>query len=298
MVRLFIPALGVAITIVSIEFLPLPFAWVGCSWFVLLLLLAWRTERRVIKVALFNLAFVPLAFGGFELYLGSRTRPHHDPAIPSEHRLRDDVVGHKLATDVSVREALSFGNDLVYDAVYTTDPKGLRVAPTYVGDGDGLCLLFFGGSFTFGHGLNDDEAIPWLTAVLTGGRHRVYNLAYSGWGAHQMLAQLQSGRVDEVIDCLPTHAIYYSIHDHVQRAAGRSPYDPFGPRFVLHPDGGVEHRGSFDDAPSFAEHWARLVKSHFLNLGDGVRESLPRREPQAHPFASGTGTGQPATPRW
>ncbi len=217
-------------------------------------------------MALFNLAFAPLAFGGFELHLGTRTRPHPDPDIPAAYKLRDDIVGHKIAAGVSVRHAFWLGAEPIFDAVYTIGPDGLRVVPEPRGDGDSLCVLFFADSFPFGWGLDDDETIPWRTALLTGRRHRIYNFSYLGWGAHQMLALLQSGRVEEVVDCAPTHALYYSIYDHVQRAAGRSPYDPHGPRFELREDGALERRGSFDDEPGFAARWPRLAKSGVLRI--------------------------------
>jgi hypothetical protein len=259
-------ASGALVTATLVEFAPIPFAWIGLTCAAALWWLAWRSRGRGAQAVLFNLAFAPLALGGFELYLGTRSVPHADPDIPPAYKLRDDVVGHRIASGVRVRHAQWLGDEPIFDAVYTIDPDGLRVSPPRRSDGDALCVLFFGDSFTFGWGLDDDETIPWLAAVLTGQRHRVYNFAYAGWGAHQMLALLQIGRVEEVVECTPTHALYYSHHDHVRRAAGRSPYDPHGPRFELRGDGGLERRGNFDDEPGFLQRWPRLAKSRVARI--------------------------------
>lgn len=215
-------------------------------------------------MVLFNLAFAPLAFGGFELHLGTRPHPHADPDIPAAYKVRDDIVGHWITPGVSVRHALWLGDEPIFDAVYTIGPDGLRVVPERRGDADGLCLLFFADSFVFGWGLDDESTLPWKAALRSGRRHRIYNFGYFGWGAHQMLALLESGRVERAIGCAPTHVLYYALYDHVQRAAGRSPYDPHGPRYELREDGAIERRGSFDDEPRFAERWPRLARSHVV----------------------------------
>jgi hypothetical protein len=252
-------------TAALLEVATIPFAWSGLAWASLLFGLTWYLPGRA-RVALFNLAFVPLTFGSFEFYLGTRPRPRADPEIPAAHTLQDQVVGHRIAPGVSVRHALWLGAEPIFDATYTIGPDGLRVVPPPRGAGDSLCVLFFVDSFVFGYGLDDAETLPWITALATGQRHRIYNFGYLGWGPHQMLALLQSGRVEEVVECAPTHVLYYGIYDHVQRAAGRSPYDPHGPRFELRGDGTLERRGNFDDAPRFAERWPLLARSEVLRI--------------------------------
>jgi hypothetical protein len=244
-----------------LELAPYPFAWIGLVWAAVLFWMAWRRPGRTSRLVLFNLAFVPLTFGGFELYLGVRPQPYANPDIPDAYKLRDEVVGHKIAAGVSVRHALWLGAEPIFDAVYTIGADGLRIVPAPWNEGDGACVIFFVDSFVFGWGLNDDETMPWMVAQLTGRRHRIYNLSYLAWGPHHMLSMLQSGRVEELVDCAPTHVLYSSIYDHVHRAAGRSPNDLFGPRFELRQDGVLEQRGSFDDQPRFTRRWPRLAKS-------------------------------------
>ena len=109
------------------------------------------------------------------------------------------------------------------------------------------CVLFFGGSVTFGEGVEDDEAMPYQVGMLSGNRYRVYNFAFHGYGPHQMLAALESGRVDEIVECRPTHVVYQAIIPHVERAAGLAAWDRQGPRYTSRQDGGVTLAGRFDD---------------------------------------------------
>ena len=57
-------------------------------------------------------------------------------------------------------------------------------------------INFFGGSQTFGEGLNDDETIPALVQKKTR-VHRVYNYAYRGYGPHQMLRMIETNALKD-----------------------------------------------------------------------------------------------------
>ncbi|TFG95425.1 MAG: hypothetical protein E4H11_05080 [Myxococcales bacterium] len=219
-----------------------------------------------IRLALLYAACLPLAWGAVELTLGLRPRPHFDPGMPAAYRIRDDAVGVRPAPGVSWREALWLGDEPIFDVVYTTDAHGRRVTPEPVGGGAALCILFFGGSFTFGTGIADDETLPWQTSLATGRRHQVHNFSFGGWGPHQMLAALETGEVERSLACEPTHAIYVSVQDHIRRVAGRSPWDPHGPRFELRSGGRLERDGNFDDRPSFPGSWPLLGKSQILRI--------------------------------
>src|SRR5262245_1234361 len=259
-------AAGVAVPALLLERTRIPWAWIGFLWAALLFSAAWLGQSSRVRLALVYLACVPLAVGTAELQLGLRTRPRADPAMPPEARIRDDVVGLRPAPNVAYREALWQGEKLIFDVVYTIDGNGQRVTPPSRGDGDSLCVLFFGCSFTFGTGVRDDETSPWLTGVATGYRHHIYNFSFAGWGPHQMLAALQSGQVDRVLGCQPTHVIYQGDYDHLRRVAGRSEYDPHGPRFVLAEDGRLVRAGNFDDTPTLLGSWPSLGKSETLRI--------------------------------
>jgi len=231
------------------------------------------TGRRL-RLALVYAACVPVALGAVEGYLRQKPRPHFDPGMPAAYRIRDDAVGFRPAPGVSWREALWLGDEPIYDAVYTTDATGRRITPEATGGDDARCVLFFGCSFTWGTGVDDADTLPWLTSEATGGRDRIHSFAFGGWGPHQMLGALEAGEVERTLPCEPTHALYVSVHDHVRRVAGRSPWDPHGPRFELRDDGSIVRDGNFDDRPSLLRSLPWLAKSELLRiLGEHFSET-------------------------
>ncbi len=85
---------------------------------------------------------------------------------------------------------------IIYDAVYTIDANLLRKTQSCE---DCATIAFFGGSFTFGEGVNDADTLPQQLADSFGRRVRVLNLGFSGYGPQQFLRELETGRFDKVI---------------------------------------------------------------------------------------------------
>ncbi|UCF64817.1 MAG: hypothetical protein JSW33_03000, partial [bacterium] len=139
------------------------------------------------------------------------------------------------------------GEKEIYNVTYTIDSNGLRVAPPYKNKENSECILFFGGSVTFGEGLNDNETVPYRVGIKTRGEFRIYNFSFHGYGPHQMLAAIEHDMVDTIIKCKPEYAIYQAIVNHVDRSAGLSSWDRHGPRYILQSDGSVKNKGHFND---------------------------------------------------
>ena len=106
-------------------------------------------------------------------------------------------------------------------------------------------MLFYGGSFTFGLGVEDHETLPYRTGIKTDGRYRVYNFGFPGYGPHQMLASVQHLLADTIAGCKPKYLIYSAMWGHVKRAAGLKFPGRFGPRYVLNENGDVVLTGTF-----------------------------------------------------
>lgn len=234
----------------------LPFAW-SALFIALALLMGIRfTQRSSLKALWLNLAVAMMVLCGLETWLYvSRVPAKQDSIIVagqardisgmSEH---DEILGYAPVKGQSGSWKRSIGDDLIFDVEYSFDQDGLRSAPPDTGSTDLPCVLFFGGSFTLGAGVADDETMPYQVGIRNGGRYHVYNFGYGGYGPHQMLAALEHHIVDDVVECQPRYAIYQMIRDHVRRAAGPSPWDLNGPRYVLRSDGSVVYRGSFEPA--------------------------------------------------
>jgi len=205
------------------------------------------------RIVVINLIVIAVIFALADVYVdrgrddaeGPSARLEFDP--PVDYHVRDEDLGYRGAADQRIAVRFYFDDRKIFDVTYTTDSLGLRVAPDSRAAGvNDPCVLFFGGSYTFGAGVDDAET----TANVVGrdGGRAVRNFGFSGYGPHQMLAALESGFVARAAPCEATHAIYLAQAHHVLRAAGKFRADRYGPRFVLR-DGLVVRDGNFHDNP-------------------------------------------------
>ena len=227
-----------------------PFLWTFLLWGASALVGALISRSTIARATLVNIATVLVVLGVFEGYLWLREL-WNDPtrmegSYTTEYFVPDEVLGYGPHKGVVVTSEKYHGAQPIYRVRYTISPDGLRVSPPSQ-EGEGGCVLFFGGSVTFGEGVPDDQAMPYQVGVLTAGHYPIYNFAFHGYGPHQMLAALQAGRVDQIIHCRPSHVIYQGILSHVERVAGLTIWDQHGPRYVIAPGGGVTLAGHFDD---------------------------------------------------
>lgn len=136
------------------------------------------------------------------------------------------------------------GDQLVYNQIYTITPQRIRETPI-ANHAAGCNVVFFGGSFTFGEGVSDHETMPYFFAKEGGGKFNVYNLGFHGYGPHQMLRALETERLKTIVDG-PVHlVIYQGFQSHVDRVAGNTFWDHYGPRYTVMPDGSVKYQGPF-----------------------------------------------------
>lgn len=233
-----------------------PYIFLSVIWAVTCAYAAVISKRPSVKAALLSLAAVFFVLCLYESYLFSQIVERRaskalittDVAGNSqEMSARHDVLGYAPKPSQTGRFTLTHEGNPIFGHGYTIGPNGLRVSPPVKELADGPCALFFGGSFTFGTGVEDDEALPYVAGILSEGKVRVYNFGYRGYGPHQMLAALESGLVDSVIECVPTVVIYQAIVGHMMRTVGLSEWDTHGPRYVLADTGEAIRRGNFDD---------------------------------------------------
>jgi len=227
-----------------------PFLWALALWAVAAFAGVAITRRTAPRAILVNIAVVFLVIAVFEGYLWSREL-RSDPtrmrgSYTTDYFGDDELLGYGPEKEIVATAEKYYDEQLIYRVRYTINADGLRVSPPASEDEDG-CVLFFGGSFTFGEGLEDDQSLPFQVGVLTDGHNRIYNFGFHGYGPHHMLAALETGRVDQIIGCQPSHVIYQAILHHVERVAGLTTWDEHGPRYVIAPSGGVTLAGHFDD---------------------------------------------------
>lgn len=238
-----------------------PFLWMLILWTTASFIGAIWVKTTWQKTVLVNFSAVLLVLATYECYLWLRelnsdpTQMHGSYTI--DYFDSDELLGYgPTKSNVATAEKYH-GDNLIYSVRYTINDDGLRVSPPTVEPELG-CVLFFGGSVTFGEGVADDQSMPYQVGDLTDNRYRIYNFAFHGYGPHQMLAALEQSRVDEIAHCRPTHVIYQAIIPHVERAAGLATWDKHGPRYVRTPTGEVMLTGHFDDE-EHAQPWKKWL---------------------------------------
>lgn len=160
--------------------------------------------------------------------------------------ISDDILGNAPKKNIKVSNIKYYDNKLVYDVIYTINKDGLRVSPPCVGSGCKDAILFFGCSYTFGEGLNDDETMPFLVGEHASGK--VYNFGFSGYGPHQMLSAIDHGLVKKIVEGTPKYAIFQTAAFHIIRAKGDLPWDQHAPKYILAKNGIIKYAGHFDDS--------------------------------------------------
>ncbi|MEM1451881.1 MAG: hypothetical protein AAGI22_22420 [Planctomycetota bacterium] len=198
-----------------------------------------------------------IALGALELGLWLTA-----PVVPdrtfADLYVPDDDLGYLPAPGVT-RGSIVVGDVVSFDVEYTITPQRHRATPDVAPEAGGPTVVCLGGSCMFGLGLAAGDDLPSRLQAGLGEDARVVNLANPGWGAHQALAQVQSGRVAEIAAVPPMFCVYWAIPDHVSRGAGKAAFDRDGPLFVLQGDGRVARRGSFADRATDADSAANAV---------------------------------------
>jgi hypothetical protein len=160
---------------------------------------------------------------------------------------RDPLFGYGPLPGGKVELASSRvrGGKVLYEVLYTTG-EGRRSTPDR-GDKADTAIFLFGCSFTFGAGLNDQDTFAWQLGDMLGERFQVFNYGFNGYGPHQMLALVTSGRLDGLMRRYKhIYASYLAIPGHAARCAGLSPWDQFGPRYILE-NGAPKYVGAFNE---------------------------------------------------
>ena len=210
-------------------------------------------RARFLSAVGINLAAAIVAVLAFDVW--RRNQPTSDAGTHLEGSINEssiepaDDLGYILRPGRRLTARLMAGQEILYDVVYTIGPDGFRVTPPLSGS-PGSCVVLFGDSNTFGIGVNDDETHTAHLVRLGEGRIAAYNFGVAGYGPHQMLAGLQSGRFERILSCTPTHTVYFFIPHQISRVAGRVKWDTHGPRYRLDAAGRAVADGNFD-SPGF-----------------------------------------------
>lgn len=231
-----------------------PFIWIFASWTVFLFGWAVAAQRRRVAHCALCFAGPALLLTGAEIaltidpYIGGTARyegSYESGALWAEH----PALGYAPPPGLQVFARRVVRGKAIYEVTYTYDEHRQRTPPPVAVEPPLGAILCFGGSYTLGEGVEDDETYPFRLGELLGRRYQVLNFGFHGYGTHHMLAALQADGLDRKLRARPRLAVYLAIPDHVVRAAGRKSWDAHGPWYRA-VDGAVQHGGTFDERPS------------------------------------------------
>jgi hypothetical protein len=280
-----------------------PYFYLSLAFFLILIFIAIRSRSSPIwKVTLVNLAAIVLAIGLAETYVAGWQGFGFSPKMEVNNILLgsggsstklpyypfpcDDIRGYAMPKGTRIESIATFGHEKVYDVNYTSNRYGLRISPHDVNKfadlpKDYQNIVIFGCSCTFGVGVNDNEAWPYLIEEQSRGKYRTYDFALGGYGPQQMLRMLQTGFIDTVnMKKKPVAAIYLAITDHIARSACKYNYfiwDINGPRYELNSPNKLEYAGKFNDSlTSKIKFWffRKLAKSYLISNSNWIKNLL------------------------
>jgi hypothetical protein len=182
----------------------------------------------------FALVLASLAFGIFLIEAAGNIWGPRDPVVLSP----DGLYAPRPVIGWGPSRAGRYPNEridpdtgaAIYRAAYTIDSNLLRHTQSCE---NGPAIVFFGCSFTFGLGLNDEDTLPQLFADSIDRKIRILNLAFAGYGPHQFLSELQAGIFDSVIGHQPKLFVFVTAAWHAERSSCRSRYGLNGPRYII-----------------------------------------------------------------
>jgi hypothetical protein len=207
------------------------------------------------KTLLFNISIIILLIAATEKYLVlTKKKPKAEKIIDSPGwAVKSDTLGYRPERNFKDHSKAYSGNTLLYDVHYTTDEHGLRKTPPISADSLTKSAVFFGCSFTFGIGINDNDVMPNIVQKLVQNKYKVYNFGYGGYGTHQMLTLIEKNMVDSIVKYEPKIFIYALIPDHLNRILDLVPYGHHCPKYILDTNTHeVKYAGLFDDFNNLA----------------------------------------------
>jgi len=143
----------------------------------------------------------------------------NDP--PNSLYSSDETFGYKPRYNTVIRDHMYLKNGLeLYDVEYSIDSIGRRITPRVCNDSIAVQdVLFFGGSYTFGAGVNDDETLPYYLSKFAP-EYRAFNYGFCGYGPQQMLELLMRDDIASGVDGEDPTFVYPFIDCHLLRLVG------------------------------------------------------------------------------
>jgi hypothetical protein len=223
-----------------------------------------RMSQGGMRMLFYNLSLVFLAVMLFDFYFQYKLTTHPMFDVIKNLRIEEDLsfytrhdyLGTLPKRNMKATVTSRYKDEVLYKVTYSVDSNGHRIVPRHRVKPDSKSVIFFGCSFTFGYGLEDNEAFPYMLAQKLNKDYEIYNFAFSGYGTHQMISALQHGNVDSIVKIKPTHVIYTAVTDHLNRIVYRKTWGSHDPHYEVE-DGKLVYKGRFDEDLGVLSNYSR-----------------------------------------
>lgn len=220
------------------KFIISPFFWLFLFLTIIMIFWAIKTKNEKSKIIISNLVGIPLSLLVLEsfcwiLNTGISQNMQYVSYSPKRSLVTNQYLSYSLRPNIKIHVVQGFQKKKGFDVYYTINKDGLRNVPSS-NDHSNQCLLFYGCSYIFGDALNDNETLPSLVGEKTHHKYKIYNLAYSGYGPHQMLSSMEHSLSDKTLQgCKNSIVIYEGMPDHIRRIAGKKYWNAHDPKYSL-----------------------------------------------------------------
>jgi len=181
------------------------------------------------------------------------------------------IKSHKIATSGERTKT-------VYNVTYNINEHGNRLNPGLSSRNSGAgSVLFLGDSLTFGEGLQDDQTLAYYYSKVSG--IDSINAGMHGYGAHQALKMISDSSIfnDRAEGKKIATIVYMPIMIHVNRSAGYSAWDPYGPCYEISDNNKLIYKGSFSICKPRSNVLTRTLKK-LLAFSSDSSEPWTRRQ--------------------
>ncbi len=165
----------------------------------------------------------------------------------------------------------------IYDVEYSVGEYGRRITPVKNREQRNKFVLFFGGSFTYGEGVKDNQTLPFWVGR-NAPQYMPYNYGFHGLGPFDVLAKIENIDFSKEVKEKNGILVYTYIDGHIHRTIGSMivmgwMYD--GAYYRNTEDGELVRDGSFETGrPILTAIYKILNKSEILRA---LKINLPIR---------------------
>jgi len=211
--------------------------------------------------------------GIFNSYPNKNGQQVYEWQYPSEV-VEDEKLGWKQNPLTTVFDVHRTKDVIIFNAIYNFDRFSRRVVP-----GDGVPrtrhLIFFGCSYTYGYGINDNQTLPYYT-YKNSKTYQAYNYAIGASGPHMMLSLIETTDFRKQIKEKQGVFVYVYIDDHIQRANGFLEQRNWGTNAPVYKkvNGVLKRLGSFKTAEPMTT-WFYSFLSKKVNFVKRFKRNFP-----------------------